>query len=277
MPKKTLTNEQDTYLRSIALGKSVQECTTMLNERFGTSFKIGQIRAYKSNHQIKSGCKPWEFVDHSKQKITTPDQDIFIHENFKGIGNKELADRVNKKFGTSFTSTQMDAYKGRHKLNSGLTGQFQKGAIPANKGKKFPGQTNRTTFRKGNISPNTDPIGTEKELKDGYIWVKVNNILRAPKNVNWKQKQRLIWEQHHGLIPKGYIVIFADGNMRNFDIHNLVLATRAEVLYLNRHHMIYNNADFTKSAVLVARLETKVNSIKRNINQNDEKEIKYGK
>ena len=36
MSRNLLTTEQDTYLRQIAEGRSVKECTVMINEKFGT-------------------------------------------------------------------------------------------------------------------------------------------------------------------------------------------------------------------------------------------------
>ena len=41
---------------------------------------------------------------------------------------------------------------------------------------------------------------------------------------HWQSKHSLLWEQHHGRkVPKGHIVMFADGDRRNFDINNLML------------------------------------------------------
>lgn len=189
----------------------------------------------------------------------------FILENYKGTPTDELVRLFNERFKTNVTSSMMKGYKANHKLNSGLTGRFNKGHSPINKGTKgmFNRGGNKTSFKKGQLPVNTDSIGTEKVLKDGYIWVKVNNVPKAKKTVNWKPKQKVIWEKINGPIPDGYLVIFADGNNRNFEIDNLVLATKAEILYLNRNHMIYNDANLTKSAVLVARMQNKANQLKR--------------
>ena len=68
-------------------------------------------------------------------------------------------------------------------------------------------------------------------------------------------KQQVIYEQYHNTkVPKGSIVIFADNDITNFDIDNLVMVTRSELLYLNQNHMRYDNAGLTKSSVMVARL-----------------------
>lgn len=189
----------------------------------------------------------------------------FIVDHYKGTPTYVLVNMFNEKFKTNVSLTAMKSYKSNHKLSSGLTGYFEKGHIPINKGTKgmFNVGGNRTSFKKGQLPTNTCQLGEERLLKDGYVWVKVNNIPKAKKNVNWKQKQKLIYEKAYGPVPEGYRVIFADGNIRNFDLNNLVLVSKAEVLYLNRHHMIYNDSNLTKSAVLVARMESKANELKR--------------
>lgn len=276
MPRRTLTNEHDAYLRSIALGRSVKSCTTLLNDKFKTSFTEEQVRSYKSNHQIRSGIKPSEFIDRSKQRIMTGEQEQWILEHFAGIGNVELTAMFNEKWKTCLKVSQIKSHKKNRKLSSGLTGHYPKGHVPFSKGKKMSHEqyaiTKRNMFKPGLIPYNTDAIGTEKVLNDRYIWVKINDIPKAKKSVNWRQKHKIIWEQHHGKIPKGGRIIFADGDNRNFNIDNLILVQEEELLYLNRNHMIYGKADLTKSAVMIAQLDIKANNIKRNKNQNDEKE-----
>ncbi len=189
----------------------------------------------------------------------------FIYENYLGISNAELADKINKQFGTMIPAKNIKYFKTNHRLNSGLTGRFEKGHVPKNKGTKgkFNVGGNRTSYKKGDMPHNTDPIGTEKVLKDGYIWVKINNIPKAKKNINWIQKQRLIYEQNFGSVPDGYYVIFADGNKRNFDPDNLLLASKAEILYLNRNHYISEDKAMTKTALLLAKMVCRTNELKK--------------
>lgn len=264
MSLKILTNEQDKYLRSIALGRSVQSCTDDLNKRFGTSFSIGQIRAYKSNHQIKSGMNPWEFVDHKKMRKLSDEQDQWLRNNAKGKYNDELTLMFNDMFKTAFTIKQIDSYKTNHGISSGLTGHFPKGHIPLNKGKKFPGHTNSTSFKKGNVPPNRVPIGTERTEKDGYIQVKVQD---GKLNKNWKLKHVKIWEDKNGPLPKGYIVIFLDGDNRNFDLDNLLAITKATNVRLNQNHLRHRNKEITEAGVAFAELITSISTAKRRIEE----------
>jgi len=47
------------------------------------------------------------------------------------------------------------------------------------------------------------------------------------------REHRLVWEQHHGPIPKGYVIHHKDSNGLNNSIDNLEMMTRAEHV---KHH-----------------------------------------
>ena len=56
---KLLTQEQHDYLASIRIGRTTEECTEMLNKKFGLELKVSQIRSYAKNHKLPSGLKCW--------------------------------------------------------------------------------------------------------------------------------------------------------------------------------------------------------------------------
>lgn len=113
--------------------------------------------------------------------------------------------------------------------------QFKKGSTPSNKGKKWAdymspeGQVNssKTQFKKGDRIWNHRPVGWERVNVYGYVEVKV----AEPRT--FKLKHRIVWEQHHGEIPKGYNVQFKDGHPLNCDIDNLYLISKQEQMLQN--------------------------------------------
>lgn len=198
----------------------------------------------------------------------TEEQKQFIYKNYKGIGNKELINKFNKKFNTNLDK-QIYNFKRNHHLNSGLTGQFEKGHESFNKGKKWDEYMSKekqemcrkTTFKKGNIPSNSVPIGTERLSKDGCLEVKIKN---GNLNKNWKYKHRLIYEKNFGKIPKGYNVVFADGNKLNLEPNNLILVSDAELLIMNEKGLFKKNIELTKTGSNLAKLINKTNKVIKN-------------
>jgi len=186
----------------------------------------------------------------------TEEQKKFIYDNYKGLGNKELTKLFNDKFNTNLDK-QIYYFKRNHHLDSGLTGRFEKGNIPFNKGTKGIMKANKTSFKKGNIPFNHKEVGYERINVDGYIEIKI----KEP-NV-FKLKHRVIYEQHYGKIPSGYKVIFADGNKLNLDIQNLILVSNSEELIMNRNRLRYKKAELTKTGSLIAKVIDKTNKVKK--------------
>lgn len=178
----------------------------------------------------------------------------------------ELVNRFNLRFGTDVTESMMKGYKANHKLNSGLTGQFPKGHVPANKGKKgqWSKGCEKTWFPKGHLPSQTDPIGTEKLLGDGYVWVKVDNKPKVPKRVNWIQKHVLLWEQANGPVPEGHCVIFLDGDRSHIELSNLELIDRKTLAVLNKKGLLRKDADLSKTGIQIAKLIQAITQHKRN-------------
>ena len=111
----------------------------------------------------------------------------------------------------------------------GITHRFKKGQEPWNKGISGYMKANITSFKKGQMPINFVEIGTERIDSDGYTYVKIDNPNK------WKLKHRKIWEDNFGEIPKSHAVIFLDRNKTNFDLFNLILVHRRDLLYMNQH------------------------------------------
>ena len=184
------------------------------------------------------------------------EQKEFIITNNYGKYSKELAEMFNQHFNTNITAKEISYFRRNHKLNSGLTGQFKKGNVAHNKGKKqieYMSQesierTKKTRFKIGNKPKNYRPVGSERITRDGYTEIKVKDPNK------WELKHRLIYKQHYGEIPKGHNVIFADRNIQNFDINNLVLVSKAEMLILNKNKLIFEDKELTKVGVNIAKV-----------------------
>ena len=177
----------------------------------------------------------------------------FIAANAKGLPNADLTELINNTFKTNYTRTQIKRYKSNHHISSGLTGYYEKGHVPDNKGKKMSKEAyekcSKTMFKKGNKPHNYKLIGFERLTKDGYIEVKVADPDK------WKLKHRLVWEKEKGPIPKNSIVVFLNQDKTDIRIENLALISRSELLKMNQKQRFFKNSELTENGVLITKLE----------------------
>lgn len=192
--------------------------------------------------------RPKGSKDKKPQHKWTDEEKEYLASIVKGSTYKEITKQMNDKFEYNFSEEQIKGMMYRNKLTTGTGGYFKKGSTPWNKGLKGYMGANKTSFKKGTIPPNQVPIGTESITKGGYIKVKVGEPNK------WKLKQRYIYEQHYGEIPNNCNIIFADKNIRNFDINNLVLVSKAEMLILNNNKLIFEDEELTKVGVNIAKV-----------------------
>ena len=134
-----------------------------------------------------------------------------------------------------------------------IAARFPKGHIPGNKGKKMSpevySKVAKTMFKKGRTPHNHREVGSERINKDGYIEIKVAEPNR------WKPKHRIVWEQAHGAIPKGYNVQFKNHNTLDCRIENLYLISKAD--QMAKENSFY--AKYPKELQDVIRLKGAIN------------------
>ena len=183
----------------------------------------------------------------------------YLKEITPGHHYAEIVELMNKKFDREFTVELVKNAIGRYKLNTGFNGRFKKGNVPANKGQKgvCAKGAEKGWFKKGQVSINHKPVGSERIDLDGYTLIKV-----AEPN-KWKLKHRVIYEKAYGPIPPNMAVIFLDKNKRNFNINNLALVSREELAIINKNNFIKENAALSRAGVNVAKIKNKINKLKK--------------
>lgn len=206
----------------------------------------------------------------NRPRLWTDDELDFLKEYAPGHSQKEIVAEHNRRFPeiprelSSIKSTMK-----RYGIRTGNDPRYKKGHVSSHttKGTKLKPEhyekCKRTMFGPEHLPAQTQPVGTEKRLSDGYVWVKVNDLPNVKRGVNWKKKQVVVWEQHNGPIPEGMFVTFLDGNRDNFDIHNLALVTRAEHARMNHEQLRSEDPEVTAAALKLARLKTKIGQLQR--------------
>lgn len=193
-----------------------------------------------------------------KQRTKLPDEHKeFIRKHYKGKGSDELTKLVNSEFGTNYPVKKIYYFKRNNGLNSGLTGRFEKGSVPVNKGKKQTeymseeaiANSIKTRFKKGHRPANSKPVGTERiNKKDGYIYVKTKNPS------TWRPKHHLVWEKHNGAIPTGHMIVFLNQNRRDCSIDNLAMVKKRLAPTLSKNRLYSTHKEITESGILIGEL-----------------------
>jgi len=162
------------------------------------------------------------------RSVKTPKEiEDFIRANTHyGVSATTVAEMTNEKFGTSYTREAIYHH-----------------------------------WMKLGIRPSVAPIGTEFINKNGYRVRKMSNSKNPWER--WRYVHRIIWEMHFGPLPKGYMIIFRDGNKQNCRIDNMLLVTRAQGMVMNRYGLYSNDPDLMEFGANTAKLIMKYRSVKK--------------
>ena len=247
--------EVHNFIRNNVAGHTTQELAEMTNAAFGTNFTAASMKSYKANHKLRSGT-PCGLPKGRATEMYPAEVAAYIQANYKGTSYASMAARLKETFGREYTPAQIMGYYKNHKLNSGLTGRFEKGNIPPNKGRKgyvAPG-AEKGWFQKGSTPWDTVPVGTIVTKTDGYLWKKIDDKPGVWLQ-NWKQLHLLIWEETRGPVPEGSMVIFKDGDRKNCAPENLALVSLAENAVMNNCGLRFENAAHTETGILIAKIK----------------------
>lgn len=143
-----------------------------------------------------------------------------------GLTRKQLAHAFNATWGTNISDDGIKGACYRFGIKTGRSGKFKEGHSSWNIGKKGVSGASGTTFKKGQLPHNHNPIGHVRYRKgDGYMEVKLDDT-RVTRD-DYKAVHRITYEHYHGPIPPHHIISFRDGDIYNFKIENLELVSRA--------------------------------------------------
>lgn len=218
--KRILTKEQENFIKEKVKNPFITyyQIVEEFNEKYPQNkFKnVGSFKTFVSKYKYETKgfrvCKKFKSVE-ELEYVKELMQDV-------SLTWKDIANEFENKYGRKINHKRLQEHMSK----------IQKVRRPLeliNNG-KFTSERNRTRM----------PIGSEIEKNyDGvkYIWVKVadnrgkgreerNKLYRE----NWKPKQVVIFENYyHEKVGSNEIVIFLDGNNKNFDIDNLKKISRA--------------------------------------------------
>lgn len=262
------TPEHVEFLKSGYMSMNIRDLAVSFNKKFKLKKTDHAIRSALKNRKIICGRKGAACLK-KRTKLITLEQEKFIRDTYKNISAASMTELFNVRFTSSKTVQQIKSFVHNHRINSGRTGNFPKGHKPWNTGTKGLVKTNSGNFKKGSIPKNLKPLGHERICKkDGFILMKV-----AEKNpytgagTRYKHKQVHVYEQTYGPILEGMVVVFKDGIKTNCEPDNLMLASRAELLRLNKRGYKDAPADLKPTILALSKLEVKTFSKEKDLNE----------
>ena len=151
----------------------------------------------------------------SKHRKFTSEEIAFIMETYPAQSRSETLKLFNARFSPPINDKHLDYAACRHGIRSGAS--------------------------------NNRPAGYSRRIKGKYALIKTDSG-------EWKLAHAIAWEAANGKLPKGRVIIFADGDASNLRPDNLLLLTRAELGFMNRNGLRSSDPDITRLGKEIASL-----------------------
>lgn len=249
-------DEEKKFIKNNARNYSNEEMQKMFNDKFGTNISLCSYQCIKQSLDLTN-----------KQHIFSDEEDMWLVSNFGKMQSCFMYDVFREKFKTNISNNtirkrilQLGIDTKRHvytdEQNNFLKENVTNYTYPKLTeifNNKFGANVSVVSIRgqchqylnakrgKNAFSASTLPIGTEK-VKNGMIYVKVSEV-PFKRWERWVAKSRIVYEKHKGEIPKGYRVIFLDGNKFNLDIDNLYAIPSKIHTMLNQNSWYVNDRE----------------------------------
>lgn len=192
------------------------------------------------------------------KRFLSDSERFFIQINYPELPTDKIARLLKRNISSIYNHAYVMGLKKSEEFNNspesgrllkgqrrGMGTEFKKGQQAFNKGKKQREWMSRasikrsiaTRFKKGQKPHNTKYDGCitihNDKLRSGqtipYQWIRLSER-------NWKMLHVYNWEQKHGKVPEGKIVVFKNKNSMNCEVENLELITREENMRRNTIH-----------------------------------------
>lgn len=251
--------ERAPLLRSQALAREARE-------HWGLRLTRGGLQSAKRRYGVRtahpSGFEPGD--PENPLRLWTPKHLAWLRRTFRQIPERDLEAAMARAFPEcGFSAAQITAALSNYCIRSGRDGRFKPGSTPWNKGLSgfiAGGRSAETQFQPGHQRAVRRAIGAERISKDGYLEIKVaepNPYTGGP--TRFRLKHRVVWETAHGLpVPAQHVIVFRDGDRRNFAINNLVCIPRAALARLNQDGHGDLTGDLRGAAIALAELKTEM-------------------
>lgn len=242
-----------------------------LEEKFGLEITYSSLINIRQKYGIKSS------VHHNS--IFTKEIIDFIKKHKNDYDNKTMAQKINEKFNTSYTSVQIRLFRSKNNLEYRL---FCKEAL------EYMRNHNQDSYEqlKDDVNSIFGKNYSLQQIKSACYWYKLREFQKRREresfskpdfserlrkseksrieikiNGKWIAKSKYVYETSTGKkVQDDEVVVFLDGSINNFDLNNLLCVKRKELGVVNRHlnGTCQNNGELSKFKYDVAKLKLQV-------------------
>ena len=216
------SKEQIEYLLSLR-GLPRAKMAALFNSKFGTNIHESSFPRIAKRYDPT-------FVFSGHVNKYTDEEDEFLKENRPKYDIHKLTAKFNKTFGESRTESSIKTYCQKKGYSAGSSGKFTVGHTPWTAG--LTREEIRSHFTDEGLERQNYGLSFRKVHHIGdtvyrtingkiYPYILISEDPTIPWRKRLSPKNRFVWEQEHGPIPDGCVVIPLDGDICNTDISNL--------------------------------------------------------
>lgn len=219
------TEEMNAWLQDNVRLYEYEMLTELFNAKFGTSVNRKALSRKCYNDGLVRGVRTHKY---------TAAEESWLHEHFADHETyKDLAIAFSEAFDTDVNDSQIRHYCTRHfdlrkPHNTRVCAESKKRKIYA-----------------------------EKIGERGVVWIKISDDMQTGRgnNKNWVRKAKWVWENAHGKIPSGGILVHLDGDQENCDLENLYLVDRKINMMLNQSGWRRDDVEFNLTTIKWCELQ----------------------
>lgn len=264
---RTYPIEASDYIREHADQKiSRLQMVEMVQRDLNVKVPLSYVKQIMLKYSLPYKRKP-------KTSLVTEEQAQYMISIIPGRSSMEVSEIMKNKYGIELTTAQIRSWKKNHRTPSGYDSRFRLGQTSMNKGRSWAEwmpedsaeKSRRTCFKKGDIPPNYMPIGSTT-VRDGYTLIKVRDHHGVK---NWEFLHKVVWEKAHGPIPKGYRIVFINGNRSDCSLENLRCVSKAVTCIANSKFGLTDDATINEMILKAAELKIKIADAEKIVNDKE--------
>ncbi|MCL2215260.1 MAG: HNH endonuclease [Treponema sp.] len=257
MKQHKYTPEQIQFIKKNVRGRTYAELTILFNNCFGASITGASVKWIVFRYGLLEGK-----LKYNTHKYT-PEQIKFLQKNIKDRSFADITKLFNDHFNLNFPEKSIKTACTYRRITNDRDTRFKPGCVSHNKGMKgfnIPG-SEKSWFKNEDVPWNWQPVGSER-TNNGYIEIKISDTL-MPKYKRWRAKHIVMWEEVHGKVPKGHVVVFLDTDRMNITLNNLLMIPRDVHGIMCNKKLYTDNIEETKANILMCKIKSKIGKLKR--------------